>query len=107
MCVRRNYGSEAHFTIDGCKTVVRSSARAEEDCFTPVASLTWPRRIRGGPNMAIIVGSGDFKYRIIEDWAKLPDGWSFKEVGAVGVDTKDNVYVFNRGDHPIMVFDRD
>jgi len=56
--------------------------------------------------MAIIVGTGDFKYRIIVDWAKLPDGWSFKEVGAVGVDTKDNVYVFNRGDHPVMVFDR-
>ena len=57
--------------------------------------------------MAIIVGTGDFKYRIIEDWAKLPDGWSFKEVGAVGVDARDNVYVFNRGDHPIMVFDRE
>src|SRR5271157_1264328 len=57
--------------------------------------------------MAIVVGDGDYKYRIIEDWAKLPDKWSFKEVGAVGVDAKDNVYVFNRGDHPVMVFDRD
>ena len=57
--------------------------------------------------MSIIVGSGDFKYRIVEDWAKLPPGWSFKEVGAVGVDAKDNVYVFNRGDHPMMIFDRD
>src|ERR1700716_4223489 len=57
--------------------------------------------------MSIIVGSGDFKYRIVEDWAKLPLGWSFKEVGAVGVDAKDNVYVFNRGEHPVMVFDRD
>src|SRR6478672_6038912 len=56
--------------------------------------------------MAIIVGTGDFKYRIVEDWAKLPPGWSFKEVGAVGVDAKDNVYVFNRGDHPMMIFDR-
>ena len=57
--------------------------------------------------MAIIVGTGDYKYRIVEDWAKLPDGWSFKEVGAVGVDAKDNVYVFNRGEHPVMVFDRE
>src|SRR5436305_158753 len=57
--------------------------------------------------MSIIVGTGDFKYRIVEDWAKLPDGWSFKEVGAVGVDANDNVYVFNRGEHPMMVFDRD
>jgi len=57
--------------------------------------------------MAEIVGTGDFKYRIIEDWAKLPEAWSFKEVAAVGVDAKDNVYAFNRGEHPVMVFDRD
>src|SRR3984885_14295657 len=57
--------------------------------------------------MATIVGTGDYKYRIIENWAKLPDGWSFKEVGAVGCDRQDNVYVFNRGEHPMMVFDRD
>ncbi len=57
--------------------------------------------------MATIVGQGDYKYEIIEDWAKLPDGWSFKEVAAVGVDKNDNVYCFNRGEHPVMVFDRD
>ena len=57
--------------------------------------------------MAEIVGTGDFKYRVVENWAKLPDGWSFKEVAAVGVDSKDRVYAFNRGEHPIMVFDRD
>src|SRR5580658_534998 len=55
----------------------------------------------------IIVGSGDYKYRIIENCAKLPNGWSFKEVGAVGCDKNDNVYVFNRGELPMMVFDRD
>ena len=57
--------------------------------------------------MPEVVGTGDFKYRIIEDWAKLPDGWSFKEVAAVAVDKNDNVYAFNRGEHPMMVFDRD
>jgi len=56
--------------------------------------------------MATIVGSGDYQYRIIENWAKLPDGWSFKEVAAVGVDKNDNVYVFGRGEHPMMIFDR-
>lgn len=54
----------------------------------------------------MIVGSGQFKYRVIAGWAKLPDGWSFKEVGGVGVDDKDNVYVLNRGEHPMIVFDR-
>ena len=57
--------------------------------------------------MAATVGTGDFRYRVVEDWAKLPDGWSFKEVAAVGVDRNDNVYAFSRGEHPIMVFDRD
>src|SRR4026209_373856 len=57
--------------------------------------------------MAIIVGSGEYRYRIVEDWGKLPEGWSFKEVGAVGVDNSDTVYVSTRGEHPMMVFDRD
>ena len=55
----------------------------------------------------MIVGSGDYRYEVNADWAKLPDGRSFKEVGGVGVDSNDNVYVFNRGDHPMMVFDRE
>lgn len=53
------------------------------------------------------VGEGDFTYEPVENWAKLPPGWSFKEIGAVGVDRADRVYVFNRGEHPMIVFDRD
>jgi hypothetical protein len=52
------------------------------------------------------VGSGAYTYEPVENWAKLPPGWSFKEIGGVGVDRNDNVYVFNRGDHPMIVFDR-
>ena len=33
----------------------------------------------------MIVGSGQFRYRVVAEWAKLPDGWSFKEVGGLGV----------------------
>jgi hypothetical protein len=54
----------------------------------------------------MILGTGQFKYRVNAEWAKLPNGWSFKEVAAVGVDSQDRVYVFNRGEHPMMVFDR-
>jgi len=57
--------------------------------------------------MRTTLGSGKFKYEVISDWAKLPDGWSFRDVAAVAVDHKDRVYVFNRGEHPMMVFDRD
>jgi hypothetical protein len=57
--------------------------------------------------MAIEFRDGRFAYRQVDDWAKLPDGWSFKDVAAVAVDRKDRVYVFNRGEHPMMVFDRE
>ena len=57
--------------------------------------------------MSVILGSGEHRYRVVENWAKLPDGWEFRDVAAVAVDSKDHVYVFNRGQHPMMVFDRD
>ena len=52
-------------------------------------------------------GSGEYTYRIVENWAKLPDGWLFNDVAAVGVDRNDQVYAFTRGEHPMIVFDRD
>ena len=57
--------------------------------------------------MATTLGSGKFVYEELEDWARLPDGWTFHEVPDVAVDLNDRVYVFNRSDHPMIVFDRD
>jgi len=56
--------------------------------------------------MPRILSDGAYRYEVIEDWGTLPPGWSYGEVAAVGVDSKDNVYVFNRGQHPMMVFNR-
>jgi DNA-binding beta-propeller fold protein YncE len=58
-------------------------------------------------HMSVVLGSGEHRYRVVENWAKLPDKWEFMDVGAVAVDSKDQVYVFNRGEHPMMVFDRE
>jgi DNA-binding beta-propeller fold protein YncE len=57
--------------------------------------------------MTEIFGSGDFRYEAVPDWGRLPEGWSFKEVAAVAVDSQDRVFVFSRGAHPVTVFDRD
>ncbi len=57
--------------------------------------------------MAVTIGSGEHRYRVIENWARLPEGWEFRDAAAVAVDSKDRVYVFNRGEHPMMVFDRE
>ena len=47
------------------------------------------------------------QYRPVEGWGRLPEGWSFVEATSVAVDAQDNVHVFNRGPHPVIVFDRD
>lgn len=57
--------------------------------------------------MGVILGSGDFTYRVVDDWAKPPPGFKFGDVAAVGIDSKDRVYVFNRSERPMLVFDRD
>jgi hypothetical protein len=54
-----------------------------------------------------VLGSGQHRYRVVENWAKLPDGWNLTDVGAVAVDSKDRIYVFNRGEHPMVVLNRD
>ena len=55
-----------------------------------------------------VLGVGAFTYDVSgDDWGTLPDGWSYKEATAVAVDSKDNAYVFNRGEHPMIVLDRD
>jgi hypothetical protein len=53
------------------------------------------------------VGGGEYVYEVVEDWARLPAGWSFREVSGIGVDARDQVYVFCRGEHPLIVFDRE
>ena len=41
-------------------------------------------------------------------WAKLPMGVTFRgDATSVATDSDDNVYVFNRGTHPVAVFDSD
>lgn len=47
------------------------------------------------------------EFGVCEGWGKLPVGWTFTQVAGVVVDKKDRVYVFNRGEHPLVVFDRE
>ena len=52
-------------------------------------------------------GTGKYTYELVDNWAKLPEGWSFIDVGGLTVDSEDRVYVFNRSPHPVTVHDRD
>ncbi len=53
------------------------------------------------------IGEHKLEYEVLEGWERLPEGWSFVEVAGVEVDSSDRVYVFNRGDHPVIVFDKE
>lgn len=54
----------------------------------------------------MIVGTGRFRYKVDEGWGQLPEGWNFFDTPGVAVDSKNRVYVFGRGDRPVVVFDR-
>src|ERR1700759_3517264 len=53
------------------------------------------------------VGGGEYAYELIRDFLKLPEGQSFGLVSRVATDAQDRVYVFQRKDPPVVVFDRD
>jgi DNA-binding beta-propeller fold protein YncE len=45
-------------------------------------------------------------YEPDDQWAKRPAGWDWIEVVGVATDSCDRVFVFNRGEHPVLIFDR-
>ena len=53
------------------------------------------------------IGSGRFTYETEEGWAKIPEGYDFPDASGVTVDSQDNVYILNRGPHPVIVLDKD
>ena len=59
-----------------------------------------------GTDGPVVLGEGDFKYEVSgTNWGNLPEGWVYKEGTAVDVNSKDHVYVFNRGTCPMIIFD--
>ncbi len=50
---------------------------------------------------------GRDRYEVVEGFFKRPKRWTFVDVADVAVDPDDNVFVFCRGAHPVMVFDKE
>ena len=60
----------------------------------------------GEASLPVILGKGNYRYQVVENWGELPPGYTYGDTAAVCVDSKDNVYVFTRGAHPVIVYDR-
>ena len=51
--------------------------------------------------------SSNTVFEPVAGWAKVPHGIWLREATSVAVDSSDNVFVFNRGNKPMMVLDPD
>jgi sugar lactone lactonase YvrE len=47
------------------------------------------------------------EFEVVKGWVGLPKGWIFGHVIGVAGDSNDNIYVFHRGEHPVIVFNRE
>ena len=52
-------------------------------------------------------GAGEYSYEVVRDFFKSPDGEPFGLISRVAADAQDHIYVFQRRDPPVVVFDRD
>lgn len=57
--------------------------------------------------MSVRFGSGSLCYELVEGWEQLPAGFEHRDVAAVCSDSNGNVFLYCRGDHPVMIYDRD
>ncbi|MEX2261379.1 MAG: peptidyl-alpha-hydroxyglycine alpha-amidating lyase family protein [Bryobacteraceae bacterium] len=61
-------------------------------CLSPLSA-----QLKSGPALP---------HKLVKDWAQLPKGWNFGDCSGVAVDAEDNVWIFNRGQHPVIQLDR-
>ena len=52
-----------------------------------------------------ILNTSKHDYELHQDWGRLPEGWTYGTVSAIASDSQDNVYVYQRKDPPVVVFD--
>ena len=55
----------------------------------------------------IEIGQNQYIYRNLTGWAKNPVDISWNEVAGVAVGSDGLIYVFARGDYPMLIFDKD
>jgi DNA-binding beta-propeller fold protein YncE len=53
------------------------------------------------------LGERALTFELVPNWEHIPEGWSHGDVAGVATDSHDRVYVFNRSEHPVMVYDAD
>ena len=71
------------------------------------------RSIAAVTSLALVVGAagfavvGDDTFTVVPHWPQLPEGYKLGQVSAVAPDGHGEVFLFHRGEHPILVFNRE
>ncbi len=55
----------------------------------------------------VVVGTGDHRYRVNTEWAKLPDGYEFGTTHGVVEDSSGRIYIHHTGSPSTFVFEPD
>lgn len=55
----------------------------------------------------MVLGQGEYSYHFTPRWGRLPLWWKFHNCSDLAIDSHERIYVFDRGPHPILVFERD
>jgi DNA-binding beta-propeller fold protein YncE len=56
----------------------------------------------------MIFEAGEFKFEAVEGWGKIPESLELgTDIPGVATDSQDRVYIFNRSEHPVAVFESD
>src|SRR5262249_4849692 len=117
-CARQNCGRRKNFELRWHRYLREAYKRTTErrtrmsTVYNPSAFRAWrsPRflspHFREEDGMTQ-VGTGEYKYELIRDFCKLSAGQSFGLVSRVAADAQDRIYVFQRKDPPVVVFDRE
>jgi len=53
-----------------------------------------------------MLGYGNYTYIPIENWGNSSDEIILGDVAGIAIDAKDDVYLFNRGEHPVVVLSK-
>ncbi len=52
-----------------------------------------------------ILGDGEYRYERAPEWPQMPRYWSFEDASDAAVNSKGEIYIFSRGNHPITIWD--
>ncbi len=56
--------------------------------------------------MSRVLGSGNFRYQVVEDWPKLPNDFILGDVAGAVVDLQQRRFGYNRGPNRIVGLDK-